>query len=195
MAFYLISIIGMDALICVLNLLFNKFNLSSIHIILASVLGALGVIFIDAIVALFVRRVLPEKYFTYKNQKFCASKKECKFYEKIGIKNWKDKVVELGMFTNFSKKSVANPESKEYVERFILECNYGSEIHILSVFIGYVLIFFYPLKYALCFALPIATVNAFLNLLPFMILRYNVERLSRLRNILEKKENRSNLSS
>ncbi len=183
----------MDALICVLNFVFNKFNLSSIYIILASVLGAFCVILIDGIVALFVRRVLPEKWFTYKNQKFCASKKECKLYEKLGIKSWKDKVVELGMFTSFSKKSVANPESKEYIERFILECNFGSEIHILSVFIGYILILFYPLKYALCFAIPIATVNAFLNFLPFMILRYNVERLSRLRNILEKKENQKNI--
>ncbi len=193
MAFYIISIVGSDLLICLVNILVNKhfFNLSILYIVLACLLGAVGVIAIDGLIAFFIRRALPEKKFDYHNKRFAASKKECAFYDFLRIKDWKDRILELGVFTGFSKKSIYAPQDRAYVERFILECNYGSCIHLWNAIGGFLLIFAYPLKYIFCFGLPIACVNAFLSMLPFMVLRYNVNRLYRLRDILEKKENRS----
>lgn len=187
MLFYIFSIVGADLLIILLNILFNKFELSTLYIILAAVLGAIAVIAIDGVFAFIIRR-LPEKWFSYDKKIWNVSKAECNFYEKLGIKLWKDKILELGVFTSFSKKTIANPDSKEYMERFILESNYGAIIHIANAIFGFLVIFCFPLKLVFCFGLPISIVNAILSLLPYMILRYNIPRLHRMRNLLEKKE-------
>ena len=178
---------GADLLIILLNILFNKFELSTLYIILAAVLGAIAVIAIDGVFAFIIRR-LPEKWFSYDKKIWNVSKAECNFYEKLGIKLWKDKILELGVFTSFSKKTIANPDSKEYMERFILESNYGAIIHIANAIFGFLVIFCFPLKLIFCFGLPISIVNGILSLLPYMILRYNIPRLHRMRNLLEKKE-------
>lgn len=187
MLFYVLSIVGADLLIILFNIWFNKFDLSLMYIILAAVLGAIAVIAIDGVFAFLIRR-LPEKWFSYDKKIWNVTKKECKIYEILGIKNWKDSILELGMFTSFSKKSIANPDSKEYMERFILESNYGAIIHLANVIFGFLVIFCFPLKYVFCFGLPISIVNAILSFLPYMILRYNIPRLQRMRVILEKKE-------
>ena len=195
MALYLISIIGGDALIILFNLLFSRNyfpELSVLYIVIASILAAILVIAIDGVLATFIRRCLPEKWFAYNVKLHNVSQKECKLYEKLGIKHWKDKVLELGVFTNFSKKTIADPHSREYMERFILECNYGAVIHLSNAILGFLLIFCYPLKYWLLFAFPACIINFVLSMLPYMILRYNVPRLQRARNILEKKEEREN---
>ena len=187
MLFYIFSIVGADLLIILFNIWFNKFELSLLYIILAAVLGAIAVIAIDGVFAFIIRR-LPEKWFSYDKKIWNVSKAECNFYEKLGIKLWKDKILELGVFTSFSKKTIANPDSKEYMARFILESNYGAIIHIANAIFGFLVIFCFPLKLVLCFGLPISIVNAILSLLPYMILRYNIPRLHRMRNLLEKKE-------
>ena len=187
MLFYIFSIVGADLLIILFNIWFNNFELSLLYFILAAVLGAIAVIAIDGVFAFIIRR-LPEKWFSYDKKIWNVSKAESNFYEKLGIKLWKDKILELGVFTSFSKKTIANPDSKEYMERFILESNYGAIIHIANAIFGFLVIFCFPLKLVFCFGLPISIVNAILSLLPYMILRYNIPRLHRMRNLLEKKE-------
>lgn len=192
MLLYLISIIGGDALIIISNLLINKkfLNLSVFYIILAGILGAIGVIAIDGILATMIRRMLPEKFFSYKVKFHFVSKAEAKLYEKFGIKKWKDSVLELGIFTNFSKKKIQEPSNREYIERFIMECNYGAWIHLSNAVLGFLLILFYPFHLCFFIPFPICVINFVLSMLPFMILRYNVSRLSRTRDVLEKKEQR-----
>lgn len=192
MVLYLVSIVGGDFLILLFNLLFSRetYGLSTLYVCLASILAAIGVIAIDAVFATFVRRCLPEKWFDYTVQWHDASKKECKFYEKIGIKKWKDRVLELGMFTNFSKKNIQEP-SVEYLERFILENNYGYWCHLADAVFGFLLLLCYPREYRLLFPLPACIINFVLNMLPFMILRYNTNRLKRTRAVLVKKEERA----
>ena len=182
MALYLISIIGGDALIILVNLLVNlkTGSLSNLYVILAGLIAGIGVILLDAISALFIRRCLPEKWFTY----------QVKFYEALGIKNWKAKILELGMFTNFSKKNVSDPTSKEYLERFILESNYGAVIHMVGAVLGLALLAVPPLAVTWRFSVPAIIINAILNLLPYMILRYNLPRLERMRIIAEKRSAR-----
>lgn len=173
-----------------LSIFNNVYNLSLWQIFTASIVGTIGVIAIDGVFATIIRR-LPNKWFNHNVKFHLVGKKECNLYEFLGIKLWKDHVLELGCFTSFSKKTIAEPESKEYMERFILECNYGIWIHIACIILGWLLCFFYPKNLFLFFPLSICIVNSILNLLPTFILRYNVPRLHRMRNLLEKKEARA----
>ncbi|MCQ2592459.1 MAG: hypothetical protein MJ188_06700 [Treponema sp.] len=194
MVLYMIGIIGGDILICIFNLIFNRpiYGYSIWYGIIASVLAAVGVIAIDGICATIVRRCLPEKWFDYTVDFHDPSKKECRFYEKLGIKKWKDYVLELGMFTNFSKKSVQNPNDVAYIERFILENNYGVWCHNTGAVLGFLLILFYPSYLKWSMALPACIINFILSSLPTMILRYNTNRLRRTRAVLVKKQARQN---
>ena len=89
---------------------------------------------------------MPNKWFDYKVEFRKVSKKESLFYEKLFIKAWKDKILELGMFTSFSKKEIKDPKSREYIERFILESNYGADIHIADAVFGFLLLLCYYLN-------------------------------------------------
>lgn len=172
------------------NIIVNPhfFNMETWYIVVACIYGAPAVIAIDGLLAFLIRR-LPEKWFLWNSKLFKVSKGETKFYEKLGIKKWKDHVVELGMFTNFHKDKIANPRDPVYMERFLMESNYGVAIHLSNVILGYLVIFCYPLKYVLCFGVPVAFVNGFLSLLPLLILRYNTPKLQSLHTILLKKQN------
>lgn len=187
MALYLISIIGGDLAVLLLNIFFNP-NISLKWMIIGTLLCPIILIAWDGIVATFIRRALPNKWYDYKVSWRNVSNKECKFYELLKIKKWKDDVLELGMFTDFSKKNIADPRSREYMERFILESNYGWSIHLWNAILGFLVILVYPASFRLPVILPCCIINFILSMLPFMILRYNLPRLHRARDILEKKE-------
>lgn len=142
---------------------------------------------IDALLAWLIRK-LPEKWFDSNNKHFDERKGERKFYEALGIKKWKDKIPELGGFTDFHKDKIYEPNSIEFYERFILESNYGSVLHIISAFIGYLIIFMAPLKTCLLMAIPMATVNFVLCILPYFVLRYNVGKLKKVLNNLKRRK-------
>lgn len=147
------------------------------YIVLGVVVSTIAVIIIDGIFASLIRWVMPERWFSIDKKWFSASKKECKFYEKLGIKKWKDKVLELGGFSGFHKDKLGDATDNEYVSRFIVEANYGIVVHIACIVFGFAVIFVFPIKYFLCFGIPVAFVNAVLNLLPMFILRYNLPKL------------------
>lgn len=188
MALYLISIIGGDLLIFILNFFFNP-NIQLIPLIIGCAVAPIALIAWDGVIATFIRRALPNKWYDYKVQWRKVTEKECKFYDALHIKAWKDKVLELGVFTSFSKKKIANPRSREYLEQFILECNYGWSIHLWNSILGFALIFVYPKAFWLPVMLPACVINFVLGMLPFMILRYNLPRLHRTRDVIEKREN------
>ncbi len=180
MIMYLGIIIVNTILIILFNYLFNAkltsiFNLPSL--IIAVVMLVIIQIVIDAIFATVVRWLLPEKLFSIDRLKFCATKKEMRFYEKLGIKRWKDKALELGAVTGFRKNKLSNPNDNEYVKRFIIEANYGIAVHVCCIVFGFLIMLanlFYPLLWV---TLPITLTSVFLNLLPIFILRYNLPKL------------------
>lgn len=188
MALYLISIIGGDLLIFILNFFFNP-NIQLVPLIIGCAVAPIALIAWDGVIATFIRRALPNKWYDYKVQWRKVPEKEFKFYDALHIKAWKDKVLELGVFTSFSKKKIANPRSREYLEQFILECNYGWSIHLWNSILGFALIFVYPKAFWLPVMLPACVINFVLGMLPFMILRYNLPRLHRTRDVIEKREN------
>ena len=191
MLLYILTIGIAMVLIFLGNFFWFPIDYSLVKILLLDLMLPFLMVAWDGISATFVRRALPEKWFT-KDVKFHhVSKLECKIYELLGIKYWKDHVLELGMFTSFSKKKVADPNDPAYIERFIMECNYGVQVHLWNFILGFVPMLFFPNDIAIRFILPAAIANSILSILPLMILRYNVPRLNRLLVVLEKKANRA----
>ena len=184
---YIIIILIMMTIIAVLNILFNAMFPFYVYI-LSTILFTILVIIVDAIVATIIRK-LPEKGFDYHKKIFNPSKRSIKFYELIGVKKWKEKVPELGMFTHFRKNKIEDPKNPEYLKRFILEACYGVIIHYVSLPLSFIIMLFDFKMYTgesnlyLTVALPVAIVNAVLIVLPAFILRYNLPKLIRLYEI------------
>ena len=167
-----------------------RFGVSFWFILGAVLINVVAVIAVDGLFAFFIRR-LPEKWFGHERRFFQVSAKEKKFYEKLKIPKWKDKVPELGQFTDFHKNKVAEPRNNAYLERYMLEAAYGEVIHLAGCFLGFVIIFFYPLKYWLCFGFPVAVINLIMNILPYFILRYNFYKMKVLYRSNERKQRRA----
>lgn len=189
---YCLFILFWVVLIIAINGLFvlSVFGISFLRMTFNIIISVVAVICVDGFFAFVVRRLLPERFFSVDKKWFCAKKKECIFYEKIGIKKWKDKVLELGASTtDFSKKQISDPTNNEYVGRFIVEANYGVLVHITGCIFGFLIIFIYP-RLWFCVGLPVAVVNLFMNCLSLFILRYNLPKLHTLYRINRKREER-----
>ena len=151
----------------------DKFGYTPIYSFLAVTIGTSLEIVIDALVATVIV-LLPKKIFNPRKGIYKVSKKELLFYDKIGIKKWKDYVFsEIG----FNKKKVAKPSNNEYIGAFLTETCVAETMHLISVFAGFLLVFIFPLSYATSFPIPIAIVNLFLQIPPVFIQRYNRPRL------------------
>ncbi len=131
---------------------------------------------LDAIIAVSINK-MPNEWFGIDKKIFSVSKKERTLYKFLRVRKWKDKVWELGGLGGFSKKELKEPKNPEYIERFIIECNKGVITHRLSYFIGYLAMLTTLNVCAFTVALPIATVNLVLNVMPTIILRDNTPRL------------------
>ncbi len=131
---------------------------------------------LDGLVAIIINK-LPDRFFGVENRLYCVSEAEKQLYKKLKVRSWKDQVWELGGLGGFSKKSLIDPSSPEYIEKFIIECNKGVMTHRLSYPIGFLPMLFIPNICAFSVALPVAVVNLFLNILPTLVLRYNTPKL------------------
>ena len=148
------------------------------------------VVAVDGITAA-ICRALPSACVNEKHKIFSVGKKEKNFYEKIGIRKWKDKVPELGHLTGFRKNRINEPPNLQYVERFLLESRYGEIGHMVSCFTSFlILLFFWLTETWLAISIPVATVSLLLNLPSLFILRYNSYKLEILRKSLLKKQNK-----
>lgn len=153
------------------------YGISFILVLIKMLLGIIVVIAIDAVTAT-ICRILPEKCANFKSKIFSVSKNEKCFYEKIHIRKWKEKIPEIGHFTGFRKNKIAEPKNPKYLIRFLREICYGELGHSASVFTGFFILFlslFSPEWLSIC--MVIAIVNALLNVLPVMVLRYNSYKL------------------
>ncbi len=141
---------------------------------------------LDGLIAIIINK-LPDRLFGIDNPLYAVSDAEKNFYKKIKVRLWKDKVWELGGLGGFSKKYLAEPDSPEYIEKFIIECNKGVLTHRLSYPIGFLPMLLIPNVCSLSVALPIAVVNLFLNILPTLALRYNTPKLKMILKRMKKK--------
>ena len=140
----------------------------------------------DGIIAILINKI-PNELFSTTGTMYTVTKKEMRLYKRIKVRLWKDKVCELGGLGGFSKKALLEPSNPEYIERFIIECNKGVLTHRLSYPIGFLAMATLPNICAFTIALPIATVNLFLNILPTLVLRYNTPMLQAVLERLKRK--------
>ena len=189
--FYLLIILVASFVIGAVNYLFVApiYDITLWQVAFYVSVSVVAAIAIDGLFAAIVRWILPEKWFSVDRKCWAAGRKESRFYEKIGIKRWKDKVIELGCFTGFRKNRIAEPNNNEYVARYITEANYGVGCHIADVLVGYLVCFIFP-KYWLSIGLPVGIVNMVLNGLSLMVLRYNLPKLQTLYRINLKRAKR-----
>ena len=170
-----LSVIGVAmAIISAINIIFNA--ATWFNVIIAVVLCTAAQFAFDGLIAIIINK-MPDRWFAVNNPLYNVSKFEQELYKKLKVRTWKDKIWELGGLGGFSKKNLANPNSTEYIEKFIIECNKGVLTHRLSYPIGFLPMLFIPNICALSIAFPVAIVNLFLNILPTLALRYNTPKL------------------
>lgn len=141
---------------------------------------------LDGLIAIVINK-MPDRLFGIDNHLYNVSETEIKLYKKLKVRFWKDKVWELGGLGGFSKKTLLKPNSSEYIEKFIIECNKGVLTHRLAYPAGFLPMIFYPGVLTFSVALPVALVNLYLNVLPTLVLRYNTPKLKSLLLRMRKK--------
>ena len=161
------------------------------NVIIAVILCTLAQFLLDGLIAIIINKI-PDRYFLENNPMYGVSKWEKKLYKLIRVKQWKDKVWELGGLGGFSKSKLLDPKSAQYIECFIIECNKGVLTHRLSYPIGFLVMLFLPETLALSIALPVASVNLLLNVLPTLVLRYNTPKLKDMLHRMKRIENKRN---
>ena len=184
MKLYIIFISTAMAIIAALNIVFE--TASVVPILLAVFVCTAMQFTLDGAIAILIR-LTPDSWYGSDNSHFDVSDLEIKLYTRIGVRRWKDKVLELGFLGGFSKKSVKEPNNPEYVERFIVECNRGVVTHRLSYFIGFLAMLTFDDVRAFTVAIPVACVNLVLNVLPTVVLRFNTPKLKCLLSLLERR--------
>ncbi len=137
---------------------------------------------ITVLLAILTGFCVPKKW--YRDSKiYAVSKRELNFYHVIRVGAWKDYICELGILGGFSKRKVQEPNDLAYIDRFLLELNKGMFMHMIGI-VGSFLILLVPTPGFWSIKLPVALVDAVLNGLPLMVLRYNKPRLLMLKTRL-----------
>lgn len=132
---------------------------------------------IDLAVSLLVRNA-PKKFYNPSAKRFAVAKWEKKFYNSIKIKEWKDKIPELGKLANFEKTRVETLQP-EYLYKFACETVYAEVMHVGMAVFGWAILAIPCKATVFSFALPIAAVNFLLQIPPIMAQRYNRPKLLR----------------
>ena len=127
---------------------------------------------IDSLVAFIVHK-LPHKCVNPYLKLYKVHRWERKFYERIGIKKWKELVPDSGeKLCGFGKKQIKDPGDKAYVYKFMEETCYAELMHNICVVCSFLILLIPNGGLVLSLALPIAFINAFTQLLPVFIQRY-----------------------
>ena len=175
--YYLAVILGGPAILAVVAIMIG--DMSPAFAFFAAYITMLIAFFIDTVVALIVRYLLPKRWMDGRLRFWRIHKIERRIYVHLGIRRWKDKIPETGgLLVGFSKKHVAKPKSPAYLLKFLSETCYAECMHFISVIAGFAVI---PLSFSallpfsehlLFFGLPVAIINAILHILPILVQRY-----------------------
>ena len=137
----------------------------------------LGLFLVDAMVAISTR-MLPKNWFSPFKRIYKVKEKERKFYDKLKIRSWKDRIPETGQYlVGFSKTKLESMTDNEYVKKFMRETVYAEVMHALSIPLSFLTAFIYPKLFLLC-GLPMIIGNIIMQALPVMVQRYNRYKLT-----------------
>lgn len=178
MKLYGTIILLVNFFVAMFNALFNK-SISPMWSIFGTILCTLSVIAVDAVIALIFSR-LSNKYYNENRKIYNISAKRIRFYEKLGVKHWKDKVPELGALNHFSKSKIDAPKDVEYLHKFLIESIKGIKIHLLSSIIGFIVLVVPMPQTWYQIGIYVAVTNFVLNIMPLMILQYNIPKIKTL---------------
>ncbi|QHA91008.1 hypothetical protein [Bacillus sp. N1-1] len=126
-------------------------------------------------------RLIPRSFYEKNTWVFHERSYEKRFYKKIQLSLWKDKLPEWGNVFNFEKKNLHTELNKEYLNKFILETYYAEVGHIGMGIVGFACIVVNPEGFTR-FALICSSVNLVVQIPFCLIQRYNRPRLIRLRD-------------
>lgn len=134
------------------------------------------VLILLGVICLLMRLLIPKKFWSKKRKCFKVKGWEIPLYKKLHVKQWKDKVPEMGKAGGFPKDHIRSTEPG-YIRKFISETCFAESMHFIVGVAGFSALIFYPASH-LFFVLPILIVNFILHLLPCIIQRYNRYRLT-----------------
>ena len=192
MLLYLLIIFISAIIISVFNILFglSLLNCSWWVVIVICVGGIVYEFLVDLIVAIIIKKT-PNKWYSSDKKIFNVPNWYKHFAESLKVKKWKDKILELGSYGGFSKRKIENPKELDYVNTFLTEINKVIITHYVILPVGFTLLFVLPARFILTVLLPIALVNAFLNVLPIIVLKYNYPKLKTLKEFLTRQKNKT----
>lgn len=186
---YYLSAIGIaTAIVAALNAIFAfSLGFSPWLLILLTVAFVLFAFLVDGVIACLAR-VLPKKLFEPDRKRFTVSDREKKFYDRLKIKLWKDKIPETGALLKiFDKTKIENSEDPAYLHTFLRETCYAEIMHEYSAPLAFLILFAAPGALKWTIALPVAVVNFILQTFPIAVQRYNRNRLTKLYRVRLKK--------
>lgn len=185
MKLYLSTIGAAMAIVSAMNIIFN--TAPWFYVVVAVIWCTALQFAFDGMIALVINE-MPDRWFDTEKPFFCTTEAEKRVYKKLNVRQWKDKVWDLGGLGGFSKKKLTDPKDPKHIEKFIIECNKGILIHRLSYPVGFLAMLTLFDICSLTIALPIATVNLYLNILPTIVLRYNTPKLKATLKRLKKRD-------
>ena len=179
-----LTVIGVAVtLISAINIFFQ--TAEWYYVIIAVVFSAVMQFALDGTLAIIINK-MPDAWFDVDNRLYHVSEWEKRLYKKLNVRGWKDNVWELGGLGGFSKSKLLDPRNPDYIEKFVIECNKGVLTHRLSYPIGFLVMLTLKGITPFTIAIPVATVNVFLNILPTLALRYNTPKLTAILNRLRR---------
>lgn len=172
MILYITIIVASTFIVALFNSLFGGYPFSAWQVILWVVISVILSIALDGLIA-FIHRLIPYKYYKENNAYFREKKGERKFYEKLKIRVWKDKIPELGgKLKYFDKSKIVDNADSNYFMTFIKETCMGEMVHLVSFIVAPLLLIVMPSYFTWTIGLPVVIVNMCLQLPSICTLRY-----------------------
>jgi len=164
-----------DFLLNMILSLCGVYNFSVFFAFWYSLLITLTLFLLDVIAASLCR-LIPKKKINIHSKIYKTFGFEKAFYERLGIRWWKNKIPELGgKLEGFSKSNISG-DSPEYFEMFIKLSITGEITHHFCILLSVVTFFIFS-SFILTFTLPLFLVNVYFNILPVFVQRYNRPKL------------------
>lgn len=146
------------------------------YAVIASIINTIAVIVADGLIAYIIHK-LPQKWFNPYSKFFKIYAWENTVLRKFKIRQWKDKVPEMGkLMCNFGKNKVASQEGN-YLYKFCVETCYAEVVHYGMAFFGFILLLLFPTNFLWTITLPVILVNFVLQFPPIWIQRFNRPKL------------------
>lgn len=145
--------------------------------ILRSVINTLLLLLaINIVCASFFSWLVPKVVHPF-SKLYKVHKWENKLYLRLGVRNWKDKIPELGArLAGFDKSTVGDMHDNEHIKQFITQTIMAEYNHGSGAIFGFFAIFA-CLKVWHIVGIPLLLANLIINLMPIIVQRYNRPKL------------------